>query len=114
MRKSTALVKKVLIPTSLVAAMMMVGCGDKSAGTSNSANIDPSVLAETQELVINNSAEPESLDPHKVSGVPEAAIIRQMLVGLTTTDPDGKTIPGMAESWAVSYTHLTLPTICSV
>lgn len=99
MRKSTALVKKVLIPTSLVAAMMMVGCGDKSAGTSNSANIDPSVLAETQELVINNSAEPESLDPHKVSGVPEAAIIRQMLVGLTTTDPDGKTIPGMAESW---------------
>ena len=99
MRKSTSLVNKVLIPTGLAAAMMMVGCGDKSAGTSSSANIDPNVLADKQELIINNSAEPESLDPHKVSGVPEAAIIRQMLVGLTTTDPDGKTIPGMAESW---------------
>ncbi|WP_011959315.1 ABC transporter substrate-binding protein [Psychrobacter raelei] len=79
--------------------MMMVGCGDKSASSGSSAKVDPNVLADKQELVINNAAEPESLDPQKVSGVPEAAVIRQMLVGLTTTDRDGKTIPGMAESW---------------
>jgi len=79
--------------------MMLVGCGDKSASNNSGANIDPNVLADKQELVINNGAEPESLDPHKVSGVPESNILRQMFVGLTTTDPDGKTIPGMAESW---------------
>ena len=77
----------------------MVGCGDKSASSGSSAKVDPNVLADKQELIINNAAEPESLDPQKVSGVPEAAVIRQMLVGLTTTDRDGKTIPGMAESW---------------
>lgn len=99
MRKSISLVNTLSLPTTLALAMMMVGCGDKSASNSSAANIDPNVLADKQELVINNSAEPESLDPHKVSGVPEANIIRQMLVGLTTTDPDGKTIPGMAESW---------------
>ena len=99
MRKSTFIVNSVFLPTTLALSMLLVGCGDKSASNSSAANIDPNVLADKQELVINNSAEPESLDPHKVSGTPEAAIIRQMLVGLTTTDPDGKTIPGMAESW---------------
>lgn len=99
MRKSTSLVNTVFLPTTLALAMMMVGCGDKSASGGSSAKVDPNVLADKQELVINNAAEPESLDPQKVSGVPEAAVIRQMLVGLTTTDRDGKTIPGMAESW---------------
>nr|WP_265089775.1 ABC transporter substrate-binding protein [Psychrobacter sp. H7-1] len=99
MRKSTSLVNTVFLPTTLALAMMMVGCGDKSASSGSSAKVDPNVLADKQELVINNAAEPESLDPQKVSGVPEAAVIRQMLVGLTTTDRDGKTIPGMAESW---------------
>jgi len=98
-RKSTSLVNTVFLPTTLALAMMMVGCGDKSASSGSSAKVDPNVLADKQELVINNAAEPESLDPQKVSGVPEAAVIRQMLVGLTTTDRDGKTIPGMAESW---------------
>lgn len=99
MRKSTSLVNTVFLPTTLALAMMMVGCGDKSASSGSSAKVDPNVLADKQELIINNAAEPESLDPQKVSGVPEAAVIRQMLVGLTTTDRDGKTIPGMAESW---------------
>lgn len=99
MRKSISVVNTVFIPTTLALAMMMAGCGDKSASSSNAADIDPNVLAEKQELVINNGAEPESLDPHKVSGVPEANILRQMLVGLTTTDPEGNTVPGMAESW---------------
>lgn len=56
-------------------------------------------LAPVQEVSIDNSAEPESLDPHKVSGVPESNLIRQMFVGLVSTDIDGKTIGGMAESW---------------
>ena len=99
MRKSTFIINSVFLPTTLALSMMLVGCGDKSASSNSAANIDPNVLADKQELVINNGAEPESLDPHKVSGVPESNILRQMFVGLTTTDPDGKTIPGMAESW---------------
>lgn len=100
-RLSTAL----LVPTSLVVAMFLTACGDKPAATDSSTaknsskKLDESVLAETQEITINNGTEPESLDPHKVSGVPEANLIRQMLVGLASTTPDGKTMPGMAESW---------------
>lgn len=102
MRPSHRLSTSVFLPTSLVLAMFMTGCSDNASSnnTANqSSNIDPKVLADTQEIVINNAAEPESLDPHKVSGVPEAGIDRQMFEGLTNTDADGKTIPGMATSW---------------
>lgn len=102
MRPSHRLSTSVFLPTSLVLAMFMTGCSDNASSnkTANqSSNIDPKVLADTQEIVINNAAEPESLDPHKVSGVPESNIGRQMFEGLTNTDADGKTIPGMATSW---------------
>lgn len=92
----------VFLPTSLAFAMFLTGCSN-NATTNNdasaSANIDPSVLADTQEMVINNGTEPESLDPHKVSGVPESNIGRQLFEGLTNTDADGKTIPGIATEW---------------
>ncbi|WP_058369053.1 ABC transporter substrate-binding protein [Psychrobacter sp. ENNN9_III] len=98
----TSLRTTVFLPTSLVLAMFMTGCSDNTANNSNAdaaADIDPNVLAETQELTINNGTEPESLDPHKVSGVPESNIGRQIFEGLTNTDADGKTIPAMATSW---------------
>ena len=90
-----------LLPATFVLAMSMTGCSDKSANNSASqaAAIDPNVLADTQTMVINNLTEPESLDPHKVSGVPESNIDRQMFEGLTNTDADGKTIAGIATSW---------------
>lgn len=102
MQKFSRLSTALFVPTSLVLAMFLTACGDKPADgatASGSAKIDPNVLADTQELTINNGTEPESLDPHKVSGVPEATIDRQMFEGLTNTDADGKTIPGIAESW---------------
>ena len=71
MRTHNHFLSSVFLPTSLVLAMFMTGCSDKSATdstASKSSNIDPKVLADTQELVVNNAAEPESLDPHKVSG----------------------------------------------
>ncbi len=81
-------------------SLTLAACG----GSSDTAAGKPSApasaeLAEKQEIVINNGAEPESLDPHKVSGVPESNVLRQMFIGLTATDADGKTIPGLAESW---------------
>jgi oligopeptide transport system substrate-binding protein len=56
------------------------------------------------ESVLNrgNGAEPESLDPHKATGVPEANIIFDMLEGLTTRTADAQVGPGMASSWEVS------------
>lgn len=56
-------------------------------------------LAEKQEIVINNGAEPSSFDPHKSEGVPEAQIAYQLLEGLVTKDSDGKEQPGVAVSW---------------
>lgn len=100
-----------LMVLALTAAFGLAACGggdNKPATATPSAGSQPATtatsgeLAEKQEIVINNSAEPESLDPHKVGGVPESNLLRQMLVGLTTTDNDGNTIAGIAEKWESS------------
>ncbi|WP_415004956.1 peptide ABC transporter substrate-binding protein [Aestuariivirga sp.] len=56
------------------------------------------------ETVLNrgNSADPESLDPHKTSTVYEANILRDIFVGLMTQDAKADVIPGAAESYTVS------------
>ncbi len=56
------------------------------------------------EVVFNrgNSADPESLDPHKTSTVYEAHILRDLYEGLVMQDKDAGLIPGAAESWTVS------------
>jgi oligopeptide transport system substrate-binding protein len=52
---------------------------------------------------ITNTAEPESLDPGIVAGVPEHRILSNLFEGLTTADPkDLSPRPGMAASWTVS------------
>ena len=56
------------------------------------------------EVVYNrgNSADPESLDPHKTSTVYEAHILRDLFQGLVMQDAKAELIPGAAESWTVS------------
>ena len=56
------------------------------------------------EVVYNrgNSADPESLDPHKTSTVYEAHILRDLFQGLVMQDQKADLIPGAAESWTVS------------
>ncbi len=49
-----------------------------------------------------NGTEPQSLDPHKTSGVPESNITLDQLEGLLSTAADGQNIPGVAERWEVS------------
>lgn len=58
-------------------------------------------------LELGNSSEPQSLDPHKANLVDEAAIIGDLMMGLTTEAPDASTLPGAAESWSVSPDGLT-------
>ncbi|MGD1821452.1 MAG: peptide ABC transporter substrate-binding protein [Pleomorphochaeta sp.] len=51
-------------------------------------------------FVISNGAEPQSLDPAKVQGVPEHRILMALFEGLTSIDPmTADPIPGLAESW---------------
>lgn len=49
-----------------------------------------------------NSADPESLDPHKTSTVYEAHILRDLFEGLVMQDQNAELIPGAAESWTIS------------
>lgn len=56
-------------------------------------------LAEKQTLVRNNGAEVQSLDPHKIEGVPEPNVNRDLFEGLLVTDVDGHPAPGVAEKW---------------
>ena len=62
-----------------------------------------SASAEAMELVIMNGANPQSLDPSQITGVPEHRIYLALFEGLVgynpvTTEP----VPGVAESWAYS------------
>ncbi|WP_336220748.1 oligopeptide ABC transporter substrate-binding protein OppA [Citrobacter amalonaticus] len=56
-------------------------------------------LAEKQTLVRNNGSEVQSLDPHKIEGVPESNVSRDLFEGLLISDVDGKPSPGVAEKW---------------
>ncbi|MBE4805601.1 oligopeptide ABC transporter substrate-binding protein OppA [Enterobacter cloacae complex sp. P43RS] len=56
-------------------------------------------LAEKQTLVRNNGAEVQSLDPHKIEGVPESNVNRDLFEGLLVTDVYGHPAPGVAEKW---------------
>jgi oligopeptide transport system substrate-binding protein len=79
--------------TALVLSLGLVSCG----GGGGSADAD-----KARTLQIGNGPEPLSLDPHQASGTWENRIIGDMLQGLTTEDPQGRPIPGMATEWSTS------------
>ncbi len=57
---------------------------------------------------ISNGAEPESLDPSQIQGVPEHRIFEALFEGLVVVDPEtAGGIPGVAESWDISDDGLT-------
>ena len=58
-------------------------------------------LSLSAEMILHrgNGAEPETLDMHKSSGVPEANIQRDLFEGLVSEAADGSLIPGAAKSW---------------
>ena len=52
-------------------------------------------------LIVGNAAEPKSLDPHIVTGVPESKVITSLFEGLVADHPskDDEMAPGAASSW---------------
>ncbi|MCE2891979.1 MAG: ABC transporter substrate-binding protein [Hyphomonadaceae bacterium] len=77
--------------TALVLSLGLVSCGGGGSDADTART-----------LHIGNGAEPLSLDPHQASGTWENRIIGDMLQGLTTDDPQGRPIPGMATEWSTS------------
>jgi oligopeptide transport system substrate-binding protein len=55
------------------------------------------------DLVIINGTEPESLDPHIITGIPEMRLTKALFDGLTKLDPrEAQPIPALAERWEIS------------
>jgi oligopeptide transport system substrate-binding protein len=54
------------------------------------------------DLVFINGPEPESLDPHLITGQPESRLCEALFEGLVSRDEEGRLVPGIAESWQVS------------
>ncbi|TKU48663.1 oligopeptide ABC transporter substrate-binding protein OppA [Citrobacter sp. wls757] len=89
----TNITKKSLVAAGILTALV--------AGNVATAAVVPAgvQLAEKQTLVRNNGSEVRSLDPHKIEGVPESNINRDLFEGLLISDVDGKPSPGVAEKW---------------
>jgi oligopeptide transport system substrate-binding protein len=87
--------KSVLILTIVGLVITQSGCGDYKS------NVESGNLNDT--LHWGNGTEPQSLDPHIATGVPEHHIISALMEGLI--HKDGETLeprPGVAESWDIS------------
>ncbi len=110
-------------PVVLLAVAMLVACG-----TADNDDLDQPVpllpqpvdfepaadgsvpaeaLAESQVLYRGNGEEPQTLDPHLAEGVPTSTILRDLFEGLTTSEPDGRIVPGTAAHWDISRDGLT-------
>lgn len=85
--------KKSLVAAGILSALI-------AGNVAQAANVPAGVqLAEKQTLVRNNGSEVQSLDPHKIEGVPESNISRDLFEGLIISDVEGKPSPGVAEKW---------------
>ncbi len=88
----TNITKKSLIALGILSAL----AGNLAVAATVPAGVE---LAAKQELVKGNGDEVQSLDPHKIEGVPESNVNRDLLEGLVISDIQGHPIPGVAESW---------------
>jgi oligopeptide transport system substrate-binding protein len=65
--------------------------------------VEEKVADEGVVFTISNGAEPASLDPALIQGVPEHRIYMAMFEGLVTNDPiTANAVPGLATSWEAS------------
>jgi oligopeptide transport system substrate-binding protein len=68
----------------------------------------PPASSGAQVLRIGNGGEPEDIDPHLTTGIPEFRIEEALIEGLVTPDPRSlEPLPGVASSWNISADGLT-------
>lgn len=89
MRNSISNISIALLTLTLTAC----GSGEKNVVSGN----------KTGYLHYGNSAEPQGIDPHLVTGVPESHIVRALFEGLAVKNPITlEPEPGVAERWEIS------------
>ena len=85
----------------LLAGVVLLACG---SGESRVAQGNREGI-----LHIGNGTEPQGLDPHVVTGLPESHILNALFEGLTVKNPYTlEAEPGVAQSWDVSEDGLTI------
>ena len=79
----------------LALSFLLISCSPSSS---------PVDLAiESKVFHYGNGTEPQGLDPHIVTGVPEHHLLLALCEGLTSSNPrGGESLPGSASSWKVS------------
>ncbi len=85
--------QKTTLAVALAATFWLAACNGGGQTQSAQKTDAPSVVTR------NNVAEPQSLDPHQITGVPEVNLIRDLFEGLVETDEKGDIRPAVAESW---------------
>lgn len=87
-----------------IPALSRALAGAAFAALALSAALPMATTPALAEMVWNrgNSADPESLDPHKTSTIYEAHIIKDLFEGLVTEDVVANPVSGAAESWTIS------------
>ncbi|MBP2652259.1 MAG: ABC-type transporter, periplasmic subunit [Firmicutes bacterium] len=79
----------------IILGLIMMMLGTLLAGCGGSSSKEQTVR-------VYMGGEPETLDPAKITGVPEGNYAQAMFEGLTEVDKDGLTVPAAAEKWDVS------------
>ena len=85
---------RLFLPACVIAGMLTAcGSGESNVESGNANGI----------LHYGNGAEPQGLDPHVVTGVPENHIVRALFEGLAVKNPETlEPEPGVAERWDIS------------
>ena len=81
-----------------LAVLLATGCGRKAPAAANS----PAATPARKVLHYGNASEPQDIDPHMVTGVPEHHLITTFSEGLVSEDPQTNVVPGVAEKWEIS------------
>ncbi|MCF6092955.1 peptide ABC transporter substrate-binding protein [Microaerobacter geothermalis] len=117
MKKSKWLL--VMLAIVMIASIALVGCGkseeanppaDNSGQQNAGTQTEQPKQEEPQELVLNASTEPPSLNPNTATDSTSGEILRQVMEGLVRLDKDSKVVKGsgMAEDWTISEDGLTI------
>lgn len=88
-----------MLKNTIVATLMvlLVACSDERPLTNVESGIRDQIL------YVSNGPEPEDIDPHITTGLPESYIQYSLFEGLVSKHPATlEPVPGVAESWEVS------------